>query len=663
MALLRIFKNEQLQREIELQPGRTYTAGRNDDCEIPLDSGRGISRRHFEISKTDSGWMLQGFSRYRELYVGGEKIETWPLNDATQFEVPPYRFEFIPEQAKEALVRPEEPQAIPPEPPLDIHLEEPLSKISVTSKKKGPSPEVIMAEESESSFNVGERTIVQSIRSAAYIRAENDRGRHYKTFKLEGYRWIAGRDTACTIFLDNPIFSRNHFEIKAEEGAYLIRDLGSSNGTSVNSTRLKENEWNILNSGDEITVLGWTLLFELRHNEFERKLKLAAPPLRFTPELSAESPIGQPSSAPPNMNGPMVFSSSGGGFEWNPVRILMVLLVIGGAFGYLLQSPTEKVQIAEGASQAPSSPFDRLNPQQQQYVRDSYRLADSLFKQGRYELARQEVAKIHQLVPSFEESKNIEKLAEVALQTQLDQQRAEAQEAERRQMEEKIVQQVSECRRKFTRATTPADVDRCLEPVVAFNPDHPQIIALKADAEKLEAERQAANERREEYQERTRRQAQLFNRAESVLRSEGALAAIPHYQAVIRSSLPDPQDLKGKARRKIASLQSGMDNQQSSLERQAEDFYRNGDLKNAILTIQRALKINPNNEVIKGRKSAFLDELKKKMQATYQEGVLEESVGEVESAKAKWKKIIDLSVPDEEYYKKARMKLKKYGAF
>jgi hypothetical protein len=49
------------------------------------------------------------------------------------------------------------------------------------------------------------------------------------------------------------------------------------------------------------------------------------------------------------------------------------------------------------------------------------------------------------------------------------------------------------------------------------------------------------------------------------------------------------------------------------------------------------------------------------MQALYQEGILEESVGEVETAKTKWKKIIDQSLPDEDYYKKAKMKLKKYG--
>jgi hypothetical protein len=56
------------------------------------------------------------------------------------------------------------------------------------------------------------------------------------------------------------------------------------------------------------------------------------------------------------------------------------------------------------------------------------------------------------------------------------------------------------------------------------------------------------------------------------------------------------------------------------------------------------------------------------MMGLYQEGILEESFGNVEGgeskagAKDKWKKILDLDVSDGEYYKKAYIKLKKYGA-
>ncbi|MNU08930.1 hypothetical protein D3C72_2552040 [compost metagenome] len=56
------------------------------------------------------------------------------------------------------------------------------------------------------------------------------------------------------------------------------------------------------------------------------------------------------------------------------------------------------------------------------------------------------------------------------------------------------------------------------------------------------------------------------------------------------------------------------------------------------------------------------------MMNLYQEGILEESFGNVDGgeskagAKDKWKKILELDVSDGEYYKKAYIKLKKYGA-
>ena len=55
------------------------------------------------------------------------------------------------------------------------------------------------------------------------------------------------------------------------------------------------------------------------------------------------------------------------------------------------------------------------------------------------------------------------------------------------------------------------------------------------------------------------------------------------------------------------------------------------------------------------------------MMVLYQEGVLEESYGNVDGgesrkgAKDRWKKILEMDIPDGEYYKKAYIKLKKYG--
>lgn len=58
--------------------------------------------------------------------------------------------------------------------------------------------------------------------------------------------------------LDDEGVSRRHAEISATEDGYVIRDLGSSNGTWVNRTRI---ERHVLSDGDEITIGTSTLVF------------------------------------------------------------------------------------------------------------------------------------------------------------------------------------------------------------------------------------------------------------------------------------------------------------------------------------------------------------------------------------------------------------------
>ena len=57
----------------------------------------------------------------------------------------------------------------------------------------------------------------------------------------------------------------------------------------------------------------------------------------------------------------------------------------------------------------------------------------------------------------------------------------------------------------------------------------------------------------------------------------------------------------------------------------------------------------------------MLSSLRRDLKSIYEDSVLEESLGNVDSAKEKWKKIIKDDLDFEEYSKKARTLLKKYG--
>lgn len=59
---------------------------------------------------------------------------------------------------------------------------------------------------------------------------------------------IVGREKA-DVTIDDPTMSIRHFEIEQREGRYFLRDLGSTNGTRVNGSRVEAAE---LHPGDRI---------------------------------------------------------------------------------------------------------------------------------------------------------------------------------------------------------------------------------------------------------------------------------------------------------------------------------------------------------------------------------------------------------------------------
>jgi len=643
MSRLKIYKEGQFLFEVLLSPTQEWIAGRGKGCSIPLDGEHGISRQHFKIfyDGEAEGWKLQVISRYGELYVNGEKVSELSLTAGMNFSVPPYDFQFEETTSSQAS----EPLA-----------EEPARTGSFTD-------------------NAADRTMIGIMPSHPFLKVMDGDGQATQVFRLEGQSWVAGRDTTCAIFIDYSKFSRRHFEIRNQEGAFAIKDLGSSNGTLLNGSPVPTQDWMHLKSGDVISVADWNLHFEVRDANYEDRLQEIPDqfrsPMIFSPEAVGDSPVEPTALAPwqgipsPSMmTGPFVMGPGvGGGAQpkkMNWVRMMMIGLVVAGGLTYFLGDNS-----APTPQQPPTAknitPFEKLSPQQQQFIKDTYRLADSLFKEGRYELAKQEVAKIHQLIPAYEESKNIEKLATIAIQTQIEQKQAEVREKDKIEMEEKIQHQVAECRQKLTPNVTMNDIDTCLGPVIALNPDHPAMAELREKASELVAVRQEHQEQKAEYQSQVRRHKALFEKAEKVYQSGQPLQALTDYEAVVKSKLADPENLKSKAQRQIASIQQKLSDQTSEFEKQADEASSHSDFKSAVLALKKAVVINPDNETLKGKLNSAMAELKKSMQALYQDAILEESVGEVETAKTKWKKIIDQSLPDEDYYKKSKIKLKKYG--
>jgi DNA-binding NtrC family response regulator len=57
---------------------------------------------------------------------------------------------------------------------------------------------------------------------------------------VEGDRLLVGKDASCDLVLEDVTVSRQHLEIERVGDRFVIRDLESTNGTSVNGTRIRE---------------------------------------------------------------------------------------------------------------------------------------------------------------------------------------------------------------------------------------------------------------------------------------------------------------------------------------------------------------------------------------------------------------------------------------
>lgn len=87
----------------------------------------------------------------------------------------------------------------------------------------------------------------------AYLIVEGTR-----TYDLDGTVVRIGRSLDNGLILDDPRVSRHHAQLRRRYGRYLLQDLGSSGGTTVNGFPVQET---ILRPGDLISLAGVDLLY------------------------------------------------------------------------------------------------------------------------------------------------------------------------------------------------------------------------------------------------------------------------------------------------------------------------------------------------------------------------------------------------------------------
>jgi predicted component of type VI protein secretion system len=123
-----------------------------------------------------------------------------------------------------------------------------------------------------------------------------------QTYRLEASEIIVGRDASNGIAINDAEVSRKHARLSLHGSAYVIQDLGSTNGTFVNRQRITGSQ--VLNIGDTVSFgENIVLIYEAALDPNATVISSAQAPKTVTPvqrpaPAPAPSYIPAPSPAP-----------------------------------------------------------------------------------------------------------------------------------------------------------------------------------------------------------------------------------------------------------------------------------------------------------------------------------------------------------------------------
>jgi hypothetical protein len=117
--------------------------------------------------------------------------------------------------------------------------------------------------------NAGRTMIYSTANRVAEPLEQRARDRHETALLIvDGKRLVVGpagvtlgRSRQCDVVLNDPNVSRQHAEIRPRGGSWVLNDLGSTNGSSLNGRRIEGPE--VVKPGDEVEVGTSKIRFEL----------------------------------------------------------------------------------------------------------------------------------------------------------------------------------------------------------------------------------------------------------------------------------------------------------------------------------------------------------------------------------------------------------------
>ena len=711
MSRLKVVLRGTVISEIELSTEKEYIGGRKEGCDIRLQPEKGISREHFKLRYADGKWQIVAISRFGDVFSLGQKIEQADLQHGQSFHVPPYDFTFL--ELPDAGLPNAEAQRIP----LEISENE---KTVLGAAPQVPYIKVVNATGDVREMlrlEVGEVWVAGRDPSCQIIIPDQRVSRRqFEIYKVNGAYTILDLASVNGTFLNgSPVSSTDpqtlksgdaisvldntmYFELHDPNFKYKVdnieippiqveADQPASNDYSpvieeiAGETEIVSDieESSVIEDYDEGVAEGTEVGIE-EVEEYDNLPQIQAGDGPFTGIPNQQQGFESNQYYTFNQQtGPMPGAGAQGPFQPlppqtpiqkitknRPLFITLVLLFLGAT--YWLSTVINPPEEAQPVVVRESDPFSQLPPEKQKEVQELYTLAEQMYNQQKYDLALEKIRKLKEILPQgYKDSEKIEIESDQAYMTLVQKQKDDEALKAREERDAKNKQIMADCEKLLGPKITAAEMSQCLAPVTAIDPNLPDHIRLMTEAETIQANREKKEQEEKKYEEKVQALKELFEEAEKTQAQGYAFKAIKQYKTVVSSDLPDPKKLKAKSEKRIAFIESKIREKSESSIATADNYVKEGKLKDAIVTLREAVVYDPDNPDIKEKIDAYSYELNRQVRVIYQESIIDENYGMIENtetkvgAKEKWKKITEIDLEDGEYYKKAVFKLRRYG--
>ncbi|MBU6153042.1 MAG: FHA domain-containing protein [Bdellovibrionales bacterium] len=756
---LEVFHQGELLKEIPWD-GSTIWVGRGEDCGIRLDD-RAISRKHAVIRQTENGMEFEKKSKFGEAKVDGKDVDQVTLHGGEclafgEYEIRLKAFEPAVASARapsasESELLPtasmleesvpfespsgfsdlqsapggatavmdvtqdpghhpdfsagiETPGAVPVEEPFPAAVEEPFS----AATPEIPTGTGAVSDSGQFQFsgqdtNGATKISKRDTGNTKQILEFGDAGDGGRVYEMADDEIAIGRAPNCHVILEDRKSSRKHVVILKKEKQWLLKDLGSANGTLVNGARVDEH---ILSSGDEIRIGDTHFRFKVVQADYEEKKAdfLQVPPEQLPPAPAYQSDPAVAASPPPMIlpfesftpghspaSGPVPVPDFSGVPEENrsliqkgldrfrsaPPRMQMIytLLVIAVLyFGFYEEDEVvqkAKIQPSSIAKKEPGKKddkkkklpgpsFESLTPEQQAYIDSEYKISLEHFKNREYDSCLLELGKIFSIVQDYKEAREVEALAREK-KRQLE---AQEEERKRKEMERQAqlkIQALIDQAGLLMEQKKYDEAEAIFPEIELLQPENTMVANWR---KRIQEENEALERAKEEAAKFEKRQKEIREEYKAALKTfeeKNYFGALDRFDALLtREGLP--AGLVAQVKGDIRKVENAIAAERDPLIEKGKGFEKEEKYTEAYQAYYQASKVDPTDHEAPAGMNRIRGVLTSRAKGIYSEGVIAESFSDFDLAERKYREVLQVVPVDNEYFVKATIRVKKLMA-